>query len=98
MIYIYKKYACNVIDLHDVEDGSYIYHLSEGENVLIQDNNMTEADKENFLSVFMDNTSGNVTGFCVLGGIFSEGIDLRDKSLIGGVYCRNRHTYDMQTA
>lgn len=29
-IYI-QKYACNVIDLHDVEDGSYIYHLSEGE-------------------------------------------------------------------
>ena len=28
-IYI-QKYACNVIDLHDVEDGSYIYHLSEG--------------------------------------------------------------------
>lgn len=81
-IYI-QKYACNVINLHDVEDGSYIYHISEGENVLIQDNNMTEADKENFLSVFMDNTSGNVTGFCVLGGIFSEGIDLRDKSLIG---------------
>jgi len=81
-IYI-QKYACNVIDLHDVEDGSCIYHISEGENVLIQDNNMTEADKENFLSVFMDNTSGNVTGFCVLGGIFSEGIDLRDKSLIG---------------
>lgn len=81
-IYI-QKYACNVIDLHDVEDGSYIYHLSEGENVLIQDNNMTEADKENFLSVFMDNTSGNVTGFCVLGGIFSEGIDLRDKSVYG---------------
>lgn len=81
-IYI-QKYACNVIDLHDVEDESYIYHISEGENVLIQDNNMTEADKENFLSVFMDNTSGNVTGFCVLGGIFSEGIDLRDKSLIG---------------
>ena len=52
-IYI-QKYACNVIDLHDVEDGSYIYHLSEGENVLIQDNNMTEADKENFLSVFME--------------------------------------------
>ena len=55
-IYI-QKYACNVIDLHDVEDGSYIYHLSEGENVLIQDNNMTEADKESFLSVIMDNTS-----------------------------------------
>ncbi len=97
-IYI-QKYACNVIDLHDVEDGSYIYHLSEGENVLIQDNNMTEADKENFLSVFMDNTSGNVTGFCVLGGIFSEGIDLRDKSLIGAcivgtgipMICRQRN-------
>ena len=97
-IYI-QKYACNVIDLHDVEDGSYIYHLSEGENVLIQDNNMTEADKENFLSVFMDNTSGNVTGFCVLGGIFSEGIDLRYKSLIGScivgtcitMICRQRN-------
>lgn len=97
-IYI-QKYACNVIDLHDVEDGSYIYHISEGENVLIQDNNMKEADKENFLSVFMDNTSGNVTGFCVLGGIFSEGIDLRDKSLIGAcivgtgipMICRQRN-------
>lgn len=60
---------------------------------------MTEADKENFLSVFMDNTSGNVTGFCVLGGIFSEGIDLRDKSLIGAcivgtgipMICRQRN-------
>ena len=71
-IYI-QKYACNVIDLHDVEDGSYIYHISEGENVLIQDNNMTEADKENFLSVFMDTQVEMSRAFVCLAVYFSGG-------------------------
>lgn len=48
---------------------------------------MKEADKENFLSAFYEELpeGASLAGFCVLGGIFSEGIDLKDESLIGAV-------------
>ena len=48
---------------------------------------MKEADKENFLSAFYKELpeGASLAGFCVLGGIFSEGIDLKDESLIGAV-------------
>ena len=32
-----------------------------------------------------ENQAGTLVGFCVLGGVFSEGIDLREDSLIGAV-------------
>lgn len=52
---------------------------------------MKEADKENFLSAFYEELpeGASLAGFCVLGGIFSEGIDLKDESLIGACHCRN---------
>ena len=52
-------------------------------NIIKQPSNMKEADKENFLSLFTENEKTDIAGFCVLGGIFSEGIDLRGDSLIG---------------
>ena len=56
-------------------------------NVLVQGRFMKEADKENFLSAFYEELpeGASLAGFCVLGGIFSEGIDLKDESLIGAV-------------
>ncbi|MEG1409130.1 MAG: ATP-dependent DNA helicase [Terrisporobacter sp.] len=52
-------------------------------NAIIQENNMSEKDKEEFISLFdKDNKEGHI-GFCVLGGHFSEGIDLTQDALIG---------------
>jgi Rad3-related DNA helicase len=52
---------------------------------LLQTKNMTQAQKEQFLSVFKENPNEYLVGFCVLGGIYSEGIDLAGDSLIGAV-------------
>lgn len=54
--------------------------------VVMQDRFMKESDKEEFLSLFSDSDiEGSLIGFCVNGGIFSEGIDLKNESLIGTV-------------
>lgn len=44
---------------------------------------MSEQEKEEFLSAFAEGTGQTLLGFCVMGGIFSEGIDLTGSSLIG---------------
>lgn len=55
-------------------------------NLVVQSPSMTEQQKELFLSLFEAETfSGTLLGFCVMGGIFSEGIDLKKDSLIGTV-------------
>jgi Rad3-related DNA helicase len=46
---------------------------------------MSEKDRENFMDLFKENPEETVLGFCVLGGIFSEGIDLKNDRLIGAV-------------
>ncbi|MGN0369749.1 MAG: ATP-dependent DNA helicase [Butyrivibrio sp.] len=58
----------------------------EDENIeiIMQHCNMTEEDKEMFLERFSRHESeSTLLGFCVLGGVFSEGIDLKNDSLIG---------------
>lgn len=55
------------------------------EGVYIQSNNMKEADREEFLDKFTLENDETVIGMCVLGGIFSEGIDLKSDSLIGAI-------------
>ena len=59
-------------------------------DTIVQSKNMKESDREAFLSRFRDarqDLAGekSLVGFCVLGGIFSEGIDLTDESLIGAI-------------
>ena len=44
---------------------------------------MTHAERNKFLSLF--SREEGVVGFCVLGGAFSEGVDLKGESLIGTV-------------
>lgn len=55
----------------------------DGYKMLVQEREMNEEDKENFISEFRKNN--NMVGFAVLGGIFSEGIDLPGDMLIGTV-------------
>lgn len=50
---------------------------------LIQDPGMTEEEREEFLNYFEEERDGTLIGFCVMGGIFSEGIDLTEERLIG---------------
>lgn len=54
----------------------------------VQSSRMTEQEKEDFLDLFRlpDKTDdGGLTALCVMGGIFSEGIDLTGERLIGVV-------------
>ncbi len=53
--------------------------------LLVQKTNMTETEREEFLNTFRQTGPETLLGFCVMGGIFSEGIDLRNDSLIGAV-------------
>ena len=61
----------------------------ENTECVIQENVMKEEDRERFLSMFETSPEGEssktLIGFCVLGGIFSEGIDLKGDSLIGSI-------------
>ncbi|MDO4344166.1 MAG: helicase C-terminal domain-containing protein [Eubacteriales bacterium] len=51
--------------------------------VLSQSSHMSEQEREEFLAEFSEDQSGSLVGFCVLGGIFGEGIDLKKERLIG---------------
>ena len=52
---------------------------------IIQESFMTEEDREKFLNRFNLETEDTMVAFAVLGGIFSEGIDLIGDKLIGAV-------------
>ena len=46
---------------------------------------MTESEREEFLEAFEKEQEESLLGFCVMGGIFSEGIDLTEEKLIGAI-------------
>ena len=50
---------------------------------MMQSGNMNEADREEFIQEFSNPRGKSLAAFCVLGGIFSEGIDLKEDLLIG---------------
>lgn len=54
-------------------------------NIICQTSGMLEEDREKFLDCFSEKNDETVLGFCVLGGIFSEGIDLKNEMLIGSI-------------
>lgn len=56
-----------------------------GIKIILQESAMTEQAREDFLKSFKTDVMSTVIGFCVLGGIFSEGIDLKEDRLIGAV-------------
>ena len=75
------------------------YFMTEEEECLVQQESMNEEEREYFLNRFRGNEECDLQsligmeieeeeeqtliGFCVLGGIFGEGIDLKRDSLIG---------------
>lgn len=54
-------------------------------NTIIQESSMNEIEREDFLLEFKTNQQESLIAFAVLGGIFSEGIDLIGDRLIGSV-------------
>ncbi len=53
--------------------------------ILMQRSNMNEAEREEFLQAFERDDQGTLVAFCVMGGIFGEGIDLKNDRLIGAI-------------
>lgn len=54
-------------------------------SVTCQSKSMSEKAKKEFLDSFDAKKEGTLVGFCVMGGSFSEGIDLRGERLIGAM-------------
>ena len=54
-------------------------------NILFQSKDMTQSEKIEFLEEFKKESNSYLIGFAVMGGIYSEGIDLAGDSLIGAV-------------
>lgn len=64
-------------ELRERNDGSFTWRM--------QDSRMTEEDREDFLADFEAEREQSFVALCVLGGIFSEGIDLKAERLEGAV-------------
>ena len=54
-------------------------------NIISQKKDMSEAQRQQFLDCFKEEDGRYLVAFCVMGGIYSEGIDLAGDSLIGAV-------------
>ncbi len=50
---------------------------------IVQSTHMSEAGREDFLAEFDRERDCSLVGLCVMGGVFSEGIDLKGERLIG---------------
>lgn len=98
---MYTKIASYIVKASNVMKGNYIaffpsyvfmdnvYNALMGMkynlDIIVQGNQMTEEDRENFMKEFEIKRDKSLVAFCVLGGIFSEGIDLTNDKLIGSI-------------
>lgn len=98
---MYQKIADYLCQIVSCKKGNYLaffpsYHFMEevyrcfpvpveGMDLLIQTQNMDEAEREAFLEEFHTEREKSLIGLCVMGGIFSEGIDLAKERLIGAM-------------
>jgi len=53
--------------------------------IVMQKQGMSHRERERFINLFRDRSRDSVVGFCVMGGMFSEGVDLAGESLIGAI-------------
>lgn len=91
------QYICKTVNIRNgnymvffpsygyMEKVAGLYNENDFE-MIKQDSEMNEEDKEEFLKAFETiHQEKFFVGFCVMGGIFSEGIDLKEESLIGAI-------------
>jgi len=67
------------------EDGTMVFEENVPVHLYVQKTGMSEKEKEQFLEAFSEQPEKCTVGFCVMGGIFGEGIDLKNDRLIGTV-------------
>ena len=82
-------------EVQDREDGKEGKNSKDGRygrdeknqilEICMQTSNMQEQEREQFLQMFEQEREGSLVAFCVMGGIFSEGIDLKNDKLIGAI-------------
>ena len=68
----------------------YEEYFEDADILLLKQNpRMNESEREDFLKMFSDSLTDksfkSLLGLCVMGGIFSEGIDLKGDNLIGSI-------------
>lgn len=96
---MYRKIADYLRSTVDGKNGNYIAFfpsyqfmedvleefekLASGVELVIQSQFMSENQREEFLEMFEEERDHPMLGFCVMGGVFSEGIDLTHDRLIG---------------
>lgn len=105
----YERIADYIRSITGIKKGNYLvffpsysflhqvyecFPAKEKEKILLQGENMGEAEREEFLEYFKDDCTGqekktSLVAFCVMGGIFAEGIDLKGESLIGAIVVGN---------
>lgn len=71
--------------LQDIYEIYQELYQTEEVRCILQSTSMREEEREEFLSNFEAEHEGILAGFCVMGGIFSEGIDLIGDKLIGAI-------------
>lgn len=64
-----------------VADAANVPHFT----CIAQNSRMTDVEREEFLLEFDKDRDHSLVAFCVMGGLFSEGIDLKEERLIGAV-------------
>jgi Rad3-related DNA helicase len=71
------KYMLNVYDIFNEKNPDL--------KTIVQTSTMSEPQRDRFLQNFQSEPEETLLGFCVLGGVFSEGIDLKSDRLIGTI-------------
>lgn len=67
------------------DENNYIDNSGNKIHICKQAVSMDENEREDFLLNFTDNPEYTTIGLCIMGGIFGEGIDLKNNRLIGTV-------------
>lgn len=96
---MYDRYAMYIYEITRKKTGNYIvffpsYKLLEDVydrfsgygfkgRIMIQRRDSSEKDKQDFLDSFLDDPDESMVAFSVMGGLYSEGIDLTGNRLIG---------------
>ena len=95
----YRKVAAYIRETAKAREGNYMVFfpsyqymeqvlgiLEEEEafcHLLVQGQGMREEERAEFLEEFEKTRDGSLVALCVMGGVFSEGIDLKEERLIG---------------
>lgn len=70
--------------MNDVAD-IYCEKYADETELMLQKSNMSEAEREEFLDRFSEESDKALVAFGIMGGIFGEGIDLKNDRLIGAI-------------